>query len=173
MLQVFQFGEVLRERDYILVETRHPLSHITEASEVTNGHLHVIQGHQHGLNNRGLPCKPQPSTVGTSFVEAEEWIEVVPGREGSNFVEDRIILDFLVGLVTSHADTMVQCRVLRCLISRLRSPRVHVNTASLETLQLEVGFMLRVPCGKAVITSLAVEKNHVAENTLAIQHATM
>ena len=87
-------------------------------------------------------------------------------------MEDRIILHFLFGLVTSHADTMVQRSVLCRLTSRLCSPRVHVNTASFETLQLEVGFMVRVPGGKAVITTLAVEEDHVAEDTLAIKHAT-
>ena len=66
---------------------------------------------------------------------------------------------------------MVQRGVLCRLISRLCLPRVHINTTSLETLQLELWLVPRVPGWETIVTTLAMEQDHVAKDTLTVKHA--
>ena len=61
--------------------------------------------------------------------------------------------------------------MLRRLCTWSILPLVYVDAAILEALWLEVRHVVRVEGRKTVVTRRAMEKYHVAEHALGIQHA--
>ena len=75
---------------------------------------------------------------------------------------------FFQALATPHAATAMQSRVLRRLIARAIVPIVvvHVDTALLETVELEVGLVLGVKSRETIVASRTMEQHHVTQHAL-------
>jgi hypothetical protein len=91
MAHVLQVREILREANDVLMEGRYAFAHIPEAAKVADGHLHVAQGDEHGLDDGGLRGQFQPLLVRSAFVQTEQGIPVVRVRKRRDASEERII----------------------------------------------------------------------------------
>ena len=65
----------------------------------------------------------------------------------------------------------MQSSVGRALLTGHVVPFVHLDVAVLETLELELRTVLRVPGREALVAGLAVKEHHVAEDLLRVEHA--
>ena len=158
MRQVFHVIDVLREGDDVLVEGWNAAAELSRVAQIAHRDLHVIQRDEHGLHDRRVEREIHPLLIRCADVYAEERIPIVARRKCCDALQQRFIRNLFQTLVAATAYSAMQSSVARALLTGHDVPFVHLDVAVLQTLELELRTVLRVPSREALVAGLAMKR---------------
>ena len=171
VLDLSKFRELLRKGDDVLVIARDTcVAATTTASQIDDRNLHVVKSNEHGFNNAGS-CLAYANFFHDSYlVDTEERVHRIQSGELRDATQEIIFRDLLQILVAAGTGASVERRHGCVVVAWFRVPLLDFIGASLQTIQRESRRVLRVESTETSSALVALEKNHVTEDSVSITH---